>query len=108
MMRRRAVGRRMVRTAATTAVVVGTAGAVRHHQDQKYANQQQAQYDQQAQQQAQYDQQQYAEPEPQQVIVQQAPPADLSTQLQNLAQLHASGALTDEEYAAAKAQLLGG
>jgi hypothetical protein len=93
----------MVRTAATTAVVVGTAGAVRHHQDQKYSNQQ-------AQQQAQYDQQQaqYAEPEPQQVIVQQAPPADLSAQLQNLAQLHASGALTDEEYAAAKAQVLGG
>lgn len=104
-MRRRPMARRMVRTAATTAVVVGTAGAVRHHQDQKYANQQ---AQQQAQQQPQYEEQQYIEAEPQQVIVQQAPPADLSTQLQNLAQLHASGALTDEEYSAAKAQLLGG
>ena len=33
--------------AAGTAVVAGTAGAVRHHQDQKYAAQDQAQYDQQ-------------------------------------------------------------
>jgi hypothetical protein len=89
----------MVRTAATTAVVVGTAGAVSHHQQQKYANQQ-------AQQQPQYEEQ-YAEPEPQQVIVPQAPPADLSAQLQNLAELHTSGALTDAEYTAAKAQLLG-
>ena len=50
MMRRRGPG--LMRAAATTAVVAGTAGAVRHHQDQKYANQaaeqQQAQYDQQA------------------------------------------------------------
>ena len=29
-------------------------------------------------------------------------------QLQQLAQLHASGALTDEEFAAAKAKILGG
>jgi hypothetical protein len=95
----------MVRTAATTAVVVGTAGAVRHHQDQKYANQQ-------AQQQAQYEQQpqeqQYIEAEPQQVVVQQAAPADLATQLQSLADLHASGVLSDEEYAAAKAKLISG
>ena len=58
MMRRRNVGRRMVRVAATTAVVAGTAGAVHHHQDQKYANkqaQQQAGYDQ-AYQQGQMDQ----------------------------------------------------
>ena len=41
------LGRRgpgLVRAAATTAVVAGTAGAVRHHQDQKYA---QRDYDQQ-------------------------------------------------------------
>ena len=37
MMRRR--GRPLMRAAATTAVVAGTAGAVRHHQEQKYANQ---------------------------------------------------------------------
>ena len=42
---------------------------------------------------------------------QQAPPApaadDKSAQLQNLAQLHSQGVLTDEEFAAAKAKLLG-
>jgi membrane protease subunit (stomatin/prohibitin family) len=39
---------------------------------------------------------------------QQAPPADDKTaELQNLAQLHSQGVLTDEEFAAAKAKLLG-
>jgi hypothetical protein len=51
MMRRRGPG--LVRAAATTAVVAGTAGAVRHRQDQKYARQDQEAYDQaMAQQQA--------------------------------------------------------
>jgi hypothetical protein len=36
------------------------------------------------------------------------PPADTADQIEHLAQLHASGALTDEEFAAAKAQALGG
>ena len=40
MMRRRSVGRSMARTAVTTAVVVGTAGAVQNKQQQKYASQQ--------------------------------------------------------------------
>jgi hypothetical protein len=35
------------------------------------------------------------------------PPADPIEQLEHLAQLHASGALTDDEFAAAKAQVLG-
>jgi hypothetical protein len=35
------------------------------------------------------------------------PPADPSDQLEHLAQLHASGALTDEEFASAKAKVLG-
>jgi hypothetical protein len=37
-----------------------------------------------------------------------APAADVSSRLQQLATLHSSGALTDEEYAAAKAQVLAG
>jgi hypothetical protein len=37
-----------------------------------------------------------------------AAPASDADQLQELAQLHASGALTDEEFAAAKAKILGG
>ena len=36
------------------------------------------------------------------------PPADTADQIEHLAQLHASGALTDEEFATAKAQALGG
>ena len=34
------------------------------------------------------------------------PPADPADELEHLAQLHASGALTDEEFTAAKANIL--
>jgi membrane protease subunit (stomatin/prohibitin family) len=85
--------------AARTAVVAGTAtavsGRVARRQDQKYAAQDQQQYDQQ--------QQQYAPPP-----APAAPPEDdQASQLQNLAQLHTQGVLTDEEFAAAKAKILG-
>ena len=89
----------LVRMAARTAVVAGTAtavsGRVARRQNARWADEDQAAYDQQtAQQQA-----------PQ---AQQAPPADDKTaELQNLAQLHSQGVLTDEEFAAAKAKLLG-
>lgn len=89
----------LVRMAARTAVVAGTAtavsGRVARRQNARWADEDQAAYDQQtAQQQA--DQ------------AQQAPPADDKTaELQNLAQLHNQGVLTDEEFAAAKAKLLG-
>ena len=35
------------------------------------------------------------------------PPADPTEQIEHLAQLHASGALTDEEFTSAKAKVLG-
>jgi Short C-terminal domain len=35
------------------------------------------------------------------------PPADPADEIEHLAQLHQSGALTDEEFAAAKAKILG-
>ena len=35
------------------------------------------------------------------------PPADPADEIEHLAQLHASGALTDEEFTAAKAKVLG-
>jgi membrane protease subunit (stomatin/prohibitin family) len=83
----------LVRMAARTAVVAGTATAVSGRVQRRQA----ARYDQQ-------DAQQYQE-QPQQA---QAPPEEDSTaQLQNLAQLHSQGVLTDEEFAAAKAKLLG-
>jgi hypothetical protein len=103
----------MVRVAATTAVVAGTAGAVSHHQQQKYANQEaqaQAQYDQAYQQgaaDAQAQQQAYSAP-PEQYLPPPAPAPqpDLTAKLQQLAELHNSGVLTDEEFAAAKQKLL--
>jgi hypothetical protein len=114
MMRRRMVGRSVARVAVGTAVVAGTAGAVSHHQQQKYAQQDaaaQQQYDQAYQQgaadaQAQQPEQ-YAPPP-----AQYAPPPaqaaelDLTAKLQQLADLHTSGVLTDEEFAAAKQKLL--
>ena len=96
-------GRRLVRGAARTAVVAGTAsavsGRVHHRQQQKWAEEQQEQYEEQMAAQAAY-----AAPPP-------APAAadedDMIEKLQQLASLHDAGVLTDEEFAAAKAQLLG-
>ena len=103
---RRAMRRRSVaRVAVGTAVMAGTAGAVHHHQNQKYAQQDadaQQEYDQAYEQGSADAQEQYAPP------AQQAPAPDLSAQLQQLAQLHASGVLSDEEFAAAKQKLLAG
>jgi Short C-terminal domain len=92
----------LVRGVARTAVVAGTAtavsGRVRRRQDNRWAEQEQAQYEQQMA------QQQAAAPPP--------PPAapaasDDMAELQQLADLHAQGILTDEEFAAKKAQILG-
>lgn len=123
----------LIGMAARTAVVAGTAsavaGGVQHHQQQKY----QAQADQQAyeqqqayqQEQAAYQQQQYEQQQQQAQMQQmaqeaaaqqlaaqqQAAPAgpgdDMMAQLQQLATLHTQGVLTDEEFGAAKAKLLG-
>jgi hypothetical protein len=112
-MMRRPVAR-VATVAVGTAVVAGTAGAVHHHQQKKYAQQDaaaQQQYDQ-AYQQGAADaqaQQQYAPPPVQYAApVEQAPASDLTAQLQQLAQLHESGVLTDEEFAAGKQKLLAG
>jgi hypothetical protein len=106
---------------ATTAVVAGTAGAVHHRQEQKYANQaaqQQAVADSQSQSaEMQQMQAQMADMQAQQAAAAAAAPAaaaaapagagaDLTAQLGQLAQLHQAGALNDEEYASAKAKLL--
>ena len=112
MVRRRMVGRSIARAAVGTAVVAGTAGAVHHHQEQKWANQNaaaQAQYDQAYQQgaaDAAAQQQAYASPPPQTAPA--APSNDLTAQLQQLSQLHNAGVLNDEEFATAKQKLLVG
>ena len=96
MRRRRGMG--LVGAMATTAVVAGTAGAVRHRQDQKYAAQDQAAYDQQVAQQQAY-------------AAQQAPAApaapDYAAELQQLAALKGQGLITEEEFEAKKKQILG-
>jgi membrane protease subunit (stomatin/prohibitin family) len=81
--------------AARTAVVAGTATAVSGRVQRRQA----AKWDAQQPQQYAQEPQQYA---------QEAPAEDDATaQLQNLAALHAQGVLTDEEFAAAKAKILG-
>jgi len=81
--------------------VAGTATATANAVNDRRARRQMM-ADQEAQSQAAYDQQQMAG--------QQAPAggADLATKLKQLADLNASGALSDAEFAAAKAQLLSG
>lgn len=84
----------LMRMAARTAVVAGTAtavsGRVAHKQNEKYA-------DQAAQQQAAAA-----------AAAPAAPAVDETTEkLQQLASLHAQGILSDEEFAAAKAKALG-
>ena len=106
MMRRR--GSPLLRAAATTAVVAGTAGAVRHRQDVRYERQA---AEQQAGAQAAYDEQAALAQQAaaQQAAAQQAPASrGLNDELRELAELHNSGALTDQEFSAAKTQLLKG
>lgn len=93
----------LLRGMARTAVVVGTAEATRNAVDRRQAEKNVAAY-QNAQ--AQYQQQQY---------VQQAPPPppeapaqeDQLAQLERLGALKAQGLLTEEEFAAQKAKILG-
>jgi hypothetical protein len=85
-----------MRMAARTAVVAGTATAV----SGRVAHKQAVKYDQQAQQQAAA-----AAEAPAPAA---APAVDPQMeQLQNLANLHNQGVLSDEEFAAAKAKVLG-
>jgi hypothetical protein len=106
MMRRR---RPVMRTVARTAVVAGTATAVgagvSRRQTRKYNEQQSEDV---AAQQAAYDQgaaeAQLAAPPP---PAPAAPAADPIAQLTQLGQLHEQGVLTDAEFAAQKAKILG-
>ena len=114
MMRR--VGRPgLVGTMARTAVVAGTAtavsgGMVRHAQKKEMAQQQDEYYQQQMMQQ-QIDQAAaaaVAAQQPAAAAPAAAPGEDpMITKLKELAQLNQAGILSDEEFAAAKAKLLG-
>lgn len=85
----------LVRMAARTAVVAGTATAV----SGRVARRQAQKYDQQD-----YEQAQQAAPPPAAAAPQQD---EQIAKLQELAQLNKQGVLSDEEFAAAKAKVLG-
>ncbi len=96
----------LVRGVARTAVVAGTAtavsGRVARRQNNRWSEQEQAQYDQQMAEQQVAEQQAAPPPPP------AGPAEDPSiAEIQQLADLHAQGILTDEEFAAKKAQILG-
>jgi hypothetical protein len=95
---------------ARTAAVVGTATATRNAVNRRQADKNMAAYSQAAANNAPPPQQQvvYAAPPPE-VIPAQAPAAqeDVITQLERLGALKAQGLLTEEEFAAQKAKLLG-
>jgi membrane protease subunit (stomatin/prohibitin family) len=90
----------LLRGIARTAVIAGTATAVSNRvsrrQEGRWAQQEQQQWEQQ---------QQMAAQAPQPVA---APPQqeDPMERLKQLAELHDSGVLTDEEFASAKAKIL--
>ena len=118
-MRRRMGRPGLVGTMARTAVVAGTASAVVGATSNRQANKQQAAAEQQAANQAAFEsQQQLAEMQAQMNAMQTQPapaapaaaaPAgdDLMAQLSKLGELKAAGVLSDAEFAAAKAKLLG-
>jgi Short C-terminal domain len=107
----------LVGMAARTAVVAGTATAVsgsvqRHQQEKAQGQYEQQQYEAQ-QQQAQMNEAAQQAVAQQQAAAPAAPAAaaaggvDIVAELQKLAGLHQQGILSDDEFAAAKAKLLG-
>ena len=89
--------RRRVRRRALVAGAVGGAALVHH--ERRRADEEaydQAPAEDQAPADGGQDQAQYA-----------PPPADPADEIEHLAQLHSSGALSDEEFTAAKAKILG-
>ncbi len=93
----------LMRGMARTAAVVGTATATRNAVNRRQADKNAAAY-------AQAEQTAYAQqaPPPQEVYAAApAPEEDVITQLERLGALKAQGLLTEEEFAAQKAKLLG-
>jgi len=84
----------LLRGMARTAVVAGTATAVSNRVSRRQANKWAAQ-----------DQQYYEEPPP--AAAPAAPAADPVAQLKELAELRDQGILTEEEFSAQKAKILG-
>ena len=81
----------LIRGAARVGVAAGVAGRVRHHQEQKFAAQDQPAYEQEA------------------PAAPQAAPAeaDYTAELEKLAKLRDEGVISAEDFEAKKKQLLG-
>ena len=92
---------RLMRTVARTAVVAGTATAVSNRVSRRQANK----WSQQAEAES-YEQGQQAPPTPAPAPVAE-PQVDMVAQLKELAELKDAGILTEEEFAAQKAKILG-
>lgn len=84
----------LIRGAARVGVAAGVAGRVRHHQDEKWA--QQDQQDQGA-----------SEEQAPQAPAQPAGEADYTAELEKLAKLRDDGVITADDFDAKKKQLLG-
>ena len=87
----------LIRGVARTAVIAGTATTVSNRVSRR-----------QGQKWAQQDAQQQQAPPPQAASAPAAAAPDQLGQLKELGELHASGVLTDEEFAAQKAKILAG
>ena len=83
----------LIGTAARTGVAMGVAGRVRHRQEQRWAEEEQAQYAQQA-------------PPPAAAPAAPAAP-DYASELEQLAKLRDQGVISAEDFEAKKKQLLG-
>jgi gas vesicle protein len=98
----------MARTAAVAGTATATANAVNRRQSRRY----QQQAEQESAQQAAYDQQQQIDQMQAQLAQNNTQTTsgaggDLMSQLKQLGDMKASGLLSDQEFAAAKAKLLG-
>jgi Short C-terminal domain len=93
----------LIRGVARTAVIAGTATSVSNRVSRRQANRW-AQQEQDQYAQDQYYQQQQAQQQPAPAA---APATDTVTQLQKLADLKSQGILTDAEFQAQKAKILG-
>jgi membrane protease subunit (stomatin/prohibitin family) len=86
----------LLRAVGRTAVVAGTATAVSNRVSRRQAERWSAQ-----------DEQQYAQQAPPPAAAPVAEEPDKFAELKKLAELHDAGVLTDEEFAAEKAKILG-
>jgi membrane protease subunit (stomatin/prohibitin family) len=92
----------LLRGVARTAVIAGTATSVSN----RVSRRQEGRWAQQEQQQWEQEQQRMAAQAPPQQAAAPAQAADPVAELKKLGELHESGVLTDEEFAAAKAKII--